>query len=113
MIALLFVALVTPFEVAFLDSPRNAQDITNRFGSVGWLWCVNRVVDLIFLVDLVLQFRLMYQTSDASTGTRWVTEPSEIVKHCARMHQPPICESNAFLICCPETVLALDSPSKP
>lgn len=82
MIALVFVALVTPFEVAFLGSPKSAADLALRFGEVGWLWCVNRLVDLIFLVDLVLQFRLVYQTSDASSGTRWVTEPSEIIKHC-------------------------------
>ena len=67
-IALLFVALVTPFEVAFLESPRSAADIGQRFSSVGWLWCVNRLVDVIFTIDLVLQFRLMYKTSDVMQG---------------------------------------------
>ena len=28
-----------------------------------------------------LQFRLQYQTSDAQTGTRWVSDPAEIIKH--------------------------------
>ena len=65
-VALLFVALVTPFEVAFLEAPRDAKDIWERFESVGWLFCVNRLVDCLFTVDLVLQFRLMY-TENAST----------------------------------------------
>ena len=44
-LALLFVALVTPFEVAFLESPRSSQDIIDRFESVGWLFCFNRIVE--------------------------------------------------------------------
>ena len=66
--ALIFVALVTPFEVAFLESPRDAADLYWRFTSVGWLWCTNRIVDLLFTFDLFLQFRLMFQTSDDSVG---------------------------------------------
>ena len=79
--ALLFVALVTPFEVAYLDSPRSLADIGERFESVGWLFCVNRVVDLLFVCDLVLQFRLMYSSTSHIEGTRWVADPWQIVKH--------------------------------
>ena len=39
-LALVFVALVTPFEVAFLDSPESASDLIARFGSVGWLFFI-------------------------------------------------------------------------
>ena len=74
--ALIFVALVTPFEVAFLESPRDAADLYWRFGSVGWLWCTNRIVDLLFTLDLFLQFRLMYQTSDDSVNGAHAREGS-------------------------------------
>ena len=62
-------------EVAFLDSPRSFADIFERFESVGWLFFVNRLVDLLFLADLVLQFRLMYTESSTTEGMRWVSEP--------------------------------------
>lgn len=54
-IALLFVALVTPFEVAFLDSVRTSSDVYDRFHTVGWLFLMNRLVDSLFTIDLVLQ----------------------------------------------------------
>ena len=40
-VALLFVALVTPFEIAFLESPLSPEDIVDRFSSVGRLFVVN------------------------------------------------------------------------
>ena len=80
-LALLFVALVTPFEVAFLDSPKSAHDVIDRFHSVGWLFCVNRVVDIIFTIDLVLQFRLMYTDANSIEGVRWVSDADRIVRH--------------------------------
>lgn len=61
--------------MAFLDSPRSFADIFERFESVGWLFFVNRLVDLLFLADLVLQFRLMYTESSTTEGMRWVSEP--------------------------------------
>ena len=43
---------------------------------------VNRLVDGIFIIDLILQFFLMYQTSsDSEAGARWVDSPKQIVKH--------------------------------
>ena len=51
-LALLFTATLTPFEIAFIDqaeSPANSWFI------------VNRVVDLIFIVDMVLQFFIAYE----------------------------------------------------
>ena len=81
MFALCFVALVTPFEVSFLDSPKSWRDIAERFASVGWLFCVNRVVDSLFIVDLGLQFRLMYTEQSAMEGTKWVDDPIVIIKH--------------------------------
>ena len=41
---------------------------------------VNRLVDCIFIIDLILQFFLMYQTS-SEKGVRWVDSRKQIVKH--------------------------------
>eukprot|EP00929_Paragymnodinium_shiwhaense_P092149 TRINITY_DN52022_c0_g2_i1.p1 TRINITY_DN52022_c0_g2~~TRINITY_DN52022_c0_g2_i1.p1 ORF type:complete len:843 (-),score=160.40 TRINITY_DN52022_c0_g2_i1:373-2901(-) len=57
MVVLSFVAVVTPFEVCFVkDTP------------VDWLFFVNRGVDLVFLVDIFLQFFTMYPVA-AAGGT--------------------------------------------
>lgn len=45
-LALIFTALVTPFEVGFLESPT----------SVDGLWIVNRFIDLIFIADMGISF---------------------------------------------------------
>jgi len=47
-VALLFTAVVTPFEVAFIETHFNA------------LFMINRMVDLLFICDMVLQFMMMY-----------------------------------------------------
>ena len=59
-IALILTALVTPFEVSFLEPD-----------GVDGLFVMNRMIDAIFIVDMALQFFLMYQVSDEendSTG---------------------------------------------
>ena len=59
--ALLFVAIVTPVEVTF----------SNEGKYVTVLWGINRVVDLLFIVDMVLIFNLAYQTN-TDDGGHWV-----------------------------------------
>lgn len=59
---LLYTALITPFEVAFLDSSRDA------------LFYFNRFVDLCFFMDLCFQFFLPYREPD---GT-WIVEQNKI-----------------------------------
>ena len=71
-LALIFTALVTPFEVAFVQP---AED--------KWkdgLFLTNRAVDVIFIVDMLLQFRLAYK-EDNVHGTRWVVEPGAVMRH--------------------------------
>ena len=58
-VCLLFTMSVTPFEVAFLEP------------KIDVLFVVNRTVDLVFLVDIVLNFFLMYV--DRNTG-KWVSQ---------------------------------------
>ena len=71
LMALVFTALVTPYEISFLEG-----------GTVNPLFIVNRVVDMIFIVDLVLQFSLVYEDEmikDASL--RWITDRRKITIH--------------------------------
>ena len=67
-IALVVVALLTPFEVAFLP-PAQAID---------WLFWVNRVLDLVFTMDMVvICFRIVAVTSHVE-GMRWIVKPKEL-----------------------------------
>jgi len=59
--ALLFTALVTPVEVAFLEE---GQYITN-------LWIINRIVDFCFMVDIILTFNRAYQDTSGESQ-HWV-----------------------------------------
>ena len=67
---LLFTAVWTPVEVAFLDE---GAFITPMF-------CVNRVVDLCFSIDIVLTFFLAYQES-SKNGGHWVFNSVSIARH--------------------------------
>ena len=49
-IALSFVAIVTPYEVAFIDAP--------TVDSLGPLFVVNRLIDFLFLIDMFIVFSL-------------------------------------------------------
>jgi potassium voltage-gated channel Eag-related subfamily H protein 7 len=74
MLALLFTAVVTPFEVSFLSAPQKWEEVDGLF-------LVNRLIDLIFIIDLILQFFLMYPEGDPETGVRWVDKRSQIRDH--------------------------------
>ena len=52
-LALFYVALVTPVEVAFIPSPE--EKWSNP------IFLVNRLLDVIFITDMFLQFRLAYK----------------------------------------------------
>jgi len=51
-VALIFTALITPFEVAFVET------------QLGLLFFVNRFVDMLFITDMVLQFFLMFHNEN-------------------------------------------------
>ena len=65
-------ALLTPFEVAFLPEPSSALEP---------FFIVNRIVDAVFMVDLVLQFFVMYSVSSDQVGTSWVADHDKIIHH--------------------------------
>lgn len=72
--ALVFTALATPFEVSYLPPSTS-----------GVLFIVNRLVDAIFIADLVLNFFLVYPSSASESGAaRWVDDHVEIARHYLR-----------------------------
>ena len=68
--ALLFTAVVTFVEVAFVEPP----------GYVDALFIVNRCIDGIFIVDMFLQFFLMYpqQPKSVQDTVRWIHDQDRI-----------------------------------
>ena len=70
--ALVFTAVITPVEVAFLSEGAPSSS----------LFWANRVVDLVFLVDMVQNFFLPFK--DSNDGNRWVRRHRDIVKHYLR-----------------------------
>ena len=45
------------------------------------LFLVNRFVDLVFIVDIVFSFVLVYQEAGGSEGVRWIEDQGRIVRH--------------------------------
>ena len=48
------------------------------------LFAINRAIDAIFLLDLVLQFSLMYQAEEGREGSRWISSRALIARHYLR-----------------------------
>jgi len=70
MLALVFTAIVTPYEVAFIP----------QADYVDSLFVINRTVDVIFCFDIMLQFFLMFPVR-TGTATVWVSDRRVIAKH--------------------------------
>lgn len=66
---LLYTAVVTPFEIAFLDPPPPWTD-----GATA-LFVVNKLVDFCFIIDLVMNFFVAYFSQEES---KWIYEPKKI-----------------------------------
>jgi potassium voltage-gated channel Eag-related subfamily H protein 7 len=77
--ALVFTAVITPVEVAFLTPPPMAERWEDA------LFLSNRVVDCIFILDMLLQFRTAYQI-DTVHGMQWVKHPTKIAIHYLRSY---------------------------
>ena len=76
-LALIYTATLTPFETAFIPpvvGPASWSD--------PWFWC-NRVLDIIFSIDMMLQFFVAYQQAGGSNygGEAWVDNHRTIVWH--------------------------------
>ena len=72
--ALVFTAIFTPIEVGFMSTP------DNRWADP--LFIVNRGVDLIFLIDVLLQFCIMVpvKNADALEGVVWINTHRKIAR---------------------------------
>jgi len=76
-ISLVVTAALTPYEAAFL-SP-----------GIVWLFWLNRLIDMLFAVDIVVQFFTMYPkdtrgsepTGAQKEGSFWVSDPWQIARH--------------------------------
>jgi len=66
--ALLFVAVVTPYEVCFLETKWD------------WMLAINLVINVIFITDMTMQFFLMYPVK-TPYGRRMVCSHKSIVKN--------------------------------
>ena len=60
--ALIFTATVTPFEVAFLETAESTNDA---------LFVINRLLDVIFTLDMLSQFFLMYKIGEEGASVRY------------------------------------------
>ena len=77
-IAIMFTAIVTPYEVAFLPMAQAPLFADRTLRSSDVLFVANRLLDAIFLVDMYVQFNLVYSTGSGREGFRWVVSPKLI-----------------------------------
>ncbi|KAL1515906.1 hypothetical protein AB1Y20_002520 [Prymnesium parvum] len=75
-LALIWTALVTPVEVAFVHQPSGDRKWVNS------LFIINRLIDVLFISDMLLQFRLAYKEENVH-GTRWIVDAKHIAVHYA------------------------------
>ena len=70
-ICLLFTATITPYEIALLEP------------SFDPLFIINRFVDSVFALDILVNFIMMTEKSyqSLSHGTQWVTDPWLIARN--------------------------------
>lgn len=73
-IALFYVAVVTPIEVGFIESPDCALQWTDG------MFLINRLLDCIFILDMIMQLRLGYK-SETLEGTQWVLDARSVALH--------------------------------
>ena len=74
MLLVVFTALVTPFEVAFLPIATSGRDA---------LFLFNRVLDVVFVCDMLVNFRLMYAVG-ADGDIEYIEDPRRIAVHYLR-----------------------------
>ena len=70
-IALIITALLTPYEVALLKSSLDTPNATALF-------VLNRVIDLIFVKDMIINFVLIYEATDRNGATFFIKDPRKV-----------------------------------
>ena len=75
-VAIVLTALLTPVEVSFLPISTSPYDPT---------FLINRFIDLVFLADMLISFRLVYAPAgEGDDGINWVEDPKDIALHYQR-----------------------------
>lgn len=74
-LALLWTAVVTPVEVAFLVTPGGDKRWSDG------LYLTNRLIDVVFLSDMVLQFFVGFADEKNGAGLSWKFGPEAIAKN--------------------------------
>jgi hypothetical protein len=77
-LALIYTATMTPFEAAFLQTTIGVAAFRDPW------FLLNRLLDLIFTLDMLLNFFLAYQTVDSQGGTVWVADQRKVAAHYLR-----------------------------
>ena len=72
-LALAFTAIITPYQIAFLEPPMVLSD------GIDGLWLVNRITDVFFVTDVAIVCNTMYQ-EPLVDGGMWISRRSLIVK---------------------------------
>lgn len=73
--ALVYTMILTPLEAAFFST---------TLGVAAWLdpwFLINRLLDAVFLIDMIVHFFLAYQALDAFGGLVWIVDQRKIAKH--------------------------------
>lgn len=74
-LALVYTATITPFETAFLPAV---------LGTAAWAdgWFIlNRLLDLTFTLDMLLQFFIAYQQGTSLGGWTWIENHDSVIRH--------------------------------
>ena len=81
-VALIFTALVTPYEAGFVPPVPFPARLSDP------LFVINRVIDIIFIFDMILQFCVGFQGSEnkQELGTHWIFDPHAIAKRYLTSH---------------------------
>jgi len=77
--ALLFTCIFTPYEVAFIiDTPAQMRE---HVLNPDLRQVVNRIIDAIFVLDMIFQFFIMYPIMTWRGSVIWINSPSKIARH--------------------------------
>jgi len=71
-VALIYTAIITPYEVAFLLPPTPSERLDDH------IYITNRAVDIVFILDMCMQFRTAFRRVDPKEGIVWITTPRAI-----------------------------------
>ena len=77
-LALVYTATLTPFETCFVPPALGTASWTDPW------YLMNRVLDLIFFIDMCLQFFVAYQVGNDYGGRTWVLNQRKVVTHYLR-----------------------------